>query len=436
MGLILIPRSGSDIPPVIAEAFRTNATGIPDYVTPEYLAESQDATTIGGIIFLLVMAAVIYFLRAYGRIFVVKAFGIDDWLAGLSLVCHTLNFKQSEPRLFLVFSEVYTDLENLQACYIAFSALCIGIIKTGACRHNEYVQYIVTNPQLDLAQILDFWAHLIYATALFVCRMSGIALYYRLSDRNRKLVVTVWIAAGFLIVGFIPQIFLIVFHCKPVTALWPNYFQPNVDDYECLPWFILYATNSTISITSDLVIFCIPIAIISKLKANRKTKLALSAVLLPGVLVIIVSAFRLWIVIQSNGVFIDTSWVYGPQLVVECAEVGLTIIALSIPGLKPLFQNWFSNMSLSMKSYGRSRGTSRPTNNHSGHKDTNGILSQAECYARAPSEPSISDRERYGNSMRDSYDELPRSGEGRKGIAVTTTIMQMRDLAGKKETDP
>jgi hypothetical protein len=69
-----------------------------------------------------------------------------------------------------------------------------------------------------------------------------------------------------------------------VTALWPNYFQSNVNDYECLPWVILYATNSSISILSDLVLFIIPIIIIIKLKATTKRKLILSAVLLPGVL--------------------------------------------------------------------------------------------------------------------------------------------------------
>lgn len=142
----------------------------------------------------------------------------------------------------------------------------------------------MTNSQLDLAQILDFWAHLIYATALFLGRMSGLAFYHRLCDRSGSLIWTVRGSAVFLVAGFIPQIFLIVFHCKPVTALWPNYFQPNVNDYVCLPWVILYATNSSISILSDLILFVIPIIIILKLKATTRKKITLSAVLLPGVL--------------------------------------------------------------------------------------------------------------------------------------------------------
>ncbi|KAH7323830.1 hypothetical protein BKA65DRAFT_75592 [Rhexocercosporidium sp. MPI-PUGE-AT-0058] len=409
---VLVRRSGLDIPSEIVEAFKTNATGIPDYVTPEYLAESQNHVTNRGIIFLVVFAGLIYLLRAYGRLFMIKSFGLDDWLAGFSLLC-----------------------------YITFSGLCIGIINTGAARHNEYVQYIMTNSQLDLAQILDFWAHLIYATALFVCRMSGLAFYHRLCDGSGSLIWTIRGSGVFLVAGYIPQIFLIVFHCKPVTALWPNYFQPNVNDYKCLPWVILYATNSSISILSDLILFVIPIVIILKLKAAIRTKLALSAVLLPGVLVIVISIFRLWIVIQSNGVFIDTSWVYGPQLVIECAEVGSTIIALSIPGLKPLFQNWFSLFNLQLKSYSRSRGLSRPTHNTSTNITEPG-LSHADYYARAPSESSVGDRQyplsrAYGADKGSDDDLLDMEMGNRKqspGIEVTTTIMQMRDLAKKEES--
>jgi len=84
---LLLRRSGSDIPNVIIEAFNTNATGIPGYVTMEYLAESQDHITNGGIIFLVVFSGLIYLLRAYGRSFVIKSYGLDDWLAGFSLVC-------------------------------------------------------------------------------------------------------------------------------------------------------------------------------------------------------------------------------------------------------------------------------------------------------------------------------------------------------------
>jgi hypothetical protein len=89
---ILVRRSG--ISAEIVEAFKTNATGIPAYVTQEYLAESQNNVTNGGIIFLVVFAGLIYLLRAYARLFVIKSFALDDWLAGFSLVCQSSSIVQ------------------------------------------------------------------------------------------------------------------------------------------------------------------------------------------------------------------------------------------------------------------------------------------------------------------------------------------------------
>ena len=40
----------------------------------------------------------------------------------------------------------------------------------------------------------------------------------------------------------------------------------------------------------------------------------------------------------------DFSWYYNPQLVVESSEVGGTLIALCVPGLKPLVEKWASRI--------------------------------------------------------------------------------------------
>lgn len=40
----------------------------------------------------------------------------------------------------------------------------------------------------------------------------------------------------------------------------------------------------------------------------------------------------------------DGSWAYDPMLAIETSEIGGTLIALSIPALKPLFGSWFSHI--------------------------------------------------------------------------------------------
>lgn len=51
--------------------------------------------------------------------------------------------------------------------------------------------------------------------------------------------------------------------------------------------------------------------------------------------VINISAARLVLVIKGQW-DLDESWTYDPMLAVETAEIGATLIALSVPGLKPI----------------------------------------------------------------------------------------------------
>jgi len=77
-----------------------------------------------------------------------------------------------------------------------------------------------------------------------------------------------------------------LFHCLPVTGLWPYAWQKEINDYKCITWGIVYSVNSSLSLVCDLIIFAIPAVIIKNLHINRRRKIQLSFVLLPGVLVI------------------------------------------------------------------------------------------------------------------------------------------------------
>ena len=166
-------------------------------------------------------------------------------------------------------------------------ALCIVLINLGSGRHIEYIQYVLTNDQTNLTEVLDFVAHLLYTTALFVCRLSGLAFYQRIiALGNRKITIAIWAATGFLIAAYLPQMFLLIFHCIPVTGLWPYGWQAEVNNFTCLQWGVVYSVNSSVSLICDLILFTIPAIIISKLQVSPKRRLVLSLILLPGVLVI------------------------------------------------------------------------------------------------------------------------------------------------------
>lgn len=70
--------------------------------------------------------------------------------------------------------------------------------------------------------------------------------------------------------------------------------------------------------------------------------------------VIVVSILRLYLVVEGQWL-VDGSWFYDPMLAIENVEIGGTLIALSIPGLKPLLGTCFARIDGSFNSAGHRR---------------------------------------------------------------------------------
>ncbi|KAK2000334.1 hypothetical protein LX36DRAFT_709469 [Colletotrichum falcatum] len=290
-----------------SEATAAVAAGrVPPYISLAYLEEDRDTPSMNAVIIMFALTLVIVNGRAFSRLYLRKVFGIDDILAMLSM-----------------------------AMFIAFVPLCIILINIGSGRHFEFIQFVMTQSILDQTEILDFTAHLIYTSALLFCRFSGLAFYHRVCAVHSRFLLAIKGAALFLLASYLTQMLLIIFHCLPVTALWPYAWQTQFIDYKCLPWGFVYGINSAVSLLSDFVLFGIPIAMLRMLDMTRKRKIQLACILLPGVLVCAISVARLILVINGQWQP-DQSWIYSPLLAIEVAEIGATLIALSIPGIRPL----------------------------------------------------------------------------------------------------
>ncbi|KAJ3480238.1 hypothetical protein NLG97_g8118 [Lecanicillium saksenae] len=294
--------------PKVTEAIASGR--VPEGITEAFLNESKDQPAIVAIAIVAAITCCVVILRLASRSFVVKRVGIDDGLALGSL-----------------------------SCFIAFVGLCIELIRLGSGRHFAYVENVLDNDTQLLTQLLDFIAHIIYTIALLLCRVSGLAFYYRLCSLHTKFRITIQVVFGVLIAGFLPQILLLIFHCKPVTGYWPYESQPEFKRFTCLQWGLVYSVNSAVSLLCDLLIFGIPIAMLWTLEMSRKKKVQLGSILLPGILVIAISVARLILVIRGQWEA-DMSWEYNPMLGVEVAEIGATLIALSVPGVKPIFDKF------------------------------------------------------------------------------------------------
>ncbi|KAJ0167203.1 hypothetical protein CTA2_3829 [Colletotrichum tanaceti] len=295
-----------------SEAAAAVAAGrVPPEISLAYLEEDRDTPSMDASIFMFALTLVIVNGRAASRFYLRKVFGIDDMLAVISM-----------------------------GMFIAFLPLCIILINIGSGRHFEFIQFVMTQEILERTEILDFTAHLVYTSALLFCRFSGLAFYYRVCAVHSRFLLAIKGAALFLVAGYITQMLLIIFHCLPVTALWPYEWQSQFNEYKCLPWGFVYGINSAVSLLCDFVLFGIPIAMLRMLDMPRKRKIQLACILLPGVGVVAISVARLILVINGQWQP-DQSWIYSPLLAIEVSEIGATLIALSIPGIRPLAEEAF-----------------------------------------------------------------------------------------------
>lgn len=159
-------------------------------------------------------------------------------------------------------------------------------MRIGGGRHYDYIAYVMTLSDVAKSEKLDFIAHMLYVTALFVCRLSGLAFYLRLVGRHPRIQLFIHCATAFIVAGYLAQFFLLLLHCIPITGLWPYPFQVSTAGLRenCLPWGTVYGVIAGVSLGCDIAMLGIPATLIARLHASRKRKIQLSFMLFPGIL--------------------------------------------------------------------------------------------------------------------------------------------------------
>ncbi|EFY84858.1 hypothetical protein MAC_09110 [Metarhizium acridum CQMa 102] len=262
---------------------------VPPDVPLDVLKESRDTPAIASIVVVAVLTSLVVMCRLYSRKYITKkyGFGIDDGIALASL---------------LVF--------------IPFAALCIVLINLGAARNFLFEFFVMTEDEYRKVQLMDSIAHLAYSTALVLCRVSGIAFYYRICYLDKKFLLAIKIIFVIIMLG--------------------------------------------ISLVCDFLLFGIPAAMLKGLELPRKQKLQLACTLFPGILVIGISVARV-VLVTDYAAETDDAFGYAflKLLCVEVAEVGATIIAVSVPGVKPMVDKYILTKDKeSHSSSSNSRGSS------------------------------------------------------------------------------
>ncbi|KAM4062002.1 integral membrane protein pth11 [Hirsutella rhossiliensis] len=176
--------------------------------------------------------------------------------------------------------------------FIPFAALCIELINLGTGRSIAFVRFAIDDATWVRQQIFDSIAHLVYATALVLCRISGLAFYYRICALHKGFLVAIRIIFAVLVID---------------------------------------------------------------LGDAAEAKVQLACILLPGIAVVGISVSRIVFVIGFAYQTPDTfDFAFLRLLVVEVSEIGATLIALSIPGVKPMVDKFILRKDICSK-FGGSR---------------------------------------------------------------------------------
>jgi hypothetical protein len=87
----------------------------------------------------------------------------------------------------------------------------------------------------------------------------------------------------FNFIYFIIFVFLVIFHCRPMTKGWTTKFYPEIEG-SCLDLRAPYIAGAAINAASDLLIVILPQPLIWNLQLSSKRKIGLCAIFLVGLL--------------------------------------------------------------------------------------------------------------------------------------------------------
>ncbi|KAF2710711.1 hypothetical protein K504DRAFT_345816, partial [Pleomassaria siparia CBS 279.74] len=281
-------------------------------MSPEYLAWNIGPKLLAIDCTLFGLAMVIVILRFYVRIFILKIFGMDDWMMAISALLS-------------------------MTCI----ALFVKVIKLGLGRHAEVVKIENVFPIL---KYLYFYGIFVIFAYSFIKLSIGFFLL-RLADRTkwRRFLQGTLV---FLVLFTLGSTFAIIFQCDPVQAGWDLTMRPPTGTAQCFSMDVFKNVgvfNSVINIATDLIFALIPIPIVWKLQVNVRTKIGLAATMGLGLFASATAIYKT--AIQYN-FFKEPdwsgkgSWYYIWQQI----EMNVGIISACLPTLKPLFSSFFEHV--------------------------------------------------------------------------------------------
>ncbi|KAI0127605.1 hypothetical protein BJ170DRAFT_380675 [Xylariales sp. AK1849] len=237
-------------------------------------------------------------LRCSVRVFIVRSFGLDDWLMVIAAV------------LFIL--------------YCSFSI-------TGV--HYGTGQHEADLPHANVARARSFWwlCYLMYALAMIFSKISIGCLLLRVAVRRLH----TWIIYGAMTITVVTCavfFFVTVFQCQPVSYFWEKHQDGSCVNIEVI--IGLAYLYSSCAVLTDFTFALLPAWIIMGLQLKTRTKLALIPLMALGCVASAAVVVRFAYLTRFRDP--DFLWATVDIAIWSTVEQGLAVAAGSLATLRPL----------------------------------------------------------------------------------------------------
>ncbi|OAX82442.1 hypothetical protein ACJ72_03204 [Emergomyces africanus] len=362
--------------------------------------DSQQRAELGVIVALPVIAIFSVGLRLFGRKVSRYSFGWDDYLIILSMIF------------------------SIAHCVVYVKTNDVGIPFADVVPMAE-------RPRADLleARRWAFANQIIYTLCLPTVKASTLIFMSRLEPASKHIVRYLWAVFALNLAIIVIGELVIIFQCRPIKLAWSVPI-PGMD-FNCIDYGVFFLWGSVMTIVTDFLVLSVPCLITYKLQLKRRRKIAVTILLGLGVVVTIVSFWRLVQFIQTMYTNIDPS---KPSsnfgFSASTLEVNIAIICACGPGIKPVLKRYMpfilgtSTGGTRTNTYGNTANGTRGTQLKS-HIDDDGMFEMSSKVRHqtdvqgVPTNQTQTGKFGRGPSISDSDEDHVRD---MRGIVLTTDV--------------
>ncbi|KAH7139291.1 hypothetical protein B0J11DRAFT_40223 [Dendryphion nanum] len=265
------------------------------------------------------LSTVVVALRFYSRYYLVGKLRSPDWVMLLALICTwgcaVINYYQI---YFTDYSQAFTSKE-------AWARTVTG-------------------------SLLTWWIYrLFYIVDLCLIKISILLFYNYVASSHKSFHLIVKVLIGIVCASSFGMLIASVFACNPPSDAWSAevFFNGFLGIYatQCYNPTIIWYFTASWNLFTDCIVWVLPIPFVLNLSTMPlKRRLGLAGVFSLGIMAIVASSVRLYVLVQWNSDWIKQGQNTANLLIWGQVEQHAGIISASIPFLRPLVrkvkQSW------------------------------------------------------------------------------------------------